>query len=525
MIIIKKILINVLGPYLNFTYKTDNTIHNLLNTNIISENELAFSEDYIKKNKSIVTSFLDEIITENKISKLKIKDINIGLIILDLFVKNKNIKELYIEDFTPLNYDLFVKIKNCKNIKYVNCYSIPKFILEQFDKNKIKVECRDEIFFTSHFMESNNLINYSKIYYKNSIIIDQKLTDEDLNDFHSFCQINKYLKNINLEFFDKETINKIVAITYKTKIKNIKILIHENITDIELIEYLKKINKTYCKKYGVELKLVYSDEYISNNLFSQLVVNNIKMCCFIIISIFVVFFGVVIFNNYKDQKSVAKINKDLNKIVVKTKNNDFNINKVEDNLSDTKKINELFDSLLEVNKDTVGWLKINNTNVDYPVVQTTNNDYYLKNDYYHNKNYNGWIFADYRNDIDKLDQNTIIYGHNKYLNQTMFGTLNNVLNEEWQNNNENLKITFNNLYENMQWQIFSIYKIHNTNDYLTTSFSSKAAYKKFLNVIKNRSIKDFNVDVTKEDKILTISTCVDNNKRLVIHAKLIKNAS
>ena len=77
VIIIKKILINVLGPYLNLTYKTDNTIHNLLNTNIISENELAFSEDYIKKNKSIVTSFLDEIITENKISKLKIKDINI----------------------------------------------------------------------------------------------------------------------------------------------------------------------------------------------------------------------------------------------------------------------------------------------------------------------------------------------------------------------------------------------------------------------------------------------------------------
>ena len=181
--------------------------------------------------------------------------------------------------------------------------------------------------------------------------------------------------------------------------------------------------------------------------------------------------------------------------------------------------------LRKINSDTKGWIKVNGTNINYPFVQTSNNDYYLKNDYYHNKNYNGWIFADYRNDIDKLDQNTIIYGHNKYLNQTMFGTLNNVLNEEWQNNNENLKITFNNLYENMQWQIFSIYKIHNTNDYLTTSFSSKAAYKKFLNVIKNRSIKDFNVDVTKEDKILTISTCVDNNKRLVIHAKLIKNAS
>ena len=46
-------------------------------------------------------------------------------------------------------------------------------------------------------------------------------------------------------------------------------MIHENITNINLINYLKKINKTYGKKYKVELRLVYSNEYISNNLFSQ----------------------------------------------------------------------------------------------------------------------------------------------------------------------------------------------------------------------------------------------------------------
>ena len=519
---IKKILVNVLGPFLCFSYKEDNDTINLFNTNIISDQELAFNEEYIKNNKNIVATFLEELISDKKISKIKISDQNIGLLILDLFIKNKFIKEIYIEDIKPITFDLYLKILACKSIKYVNCYCVPKFILEQFDKNKIKVESRDEVFFTSHFMEINNLLNYSKIYYKSQIIIDKVLEKDDLNDLNSFCQINKYLKEVHLEFFDKNTINKIVSILFKNKLKNIKILIHENITDLNLIDYLKRINKTYCKKYKVELKLVYSDEYISNNLFSQLIINNIKMCCFIILSIFIVFIGVVIFNNYKDKKAVNIIQKDLNVIVKETKNNTSNVNKMPENNEEFKKVNELFNSLLEINSDTVGWLTLNNTSIDYPVVQTNNNDYYLNNDYYHNKNYNGWIYADYRNNMENLDQNTIIYGHNKYINKTMFGSLNDVLDNDWLNDENNLIITFNNLYKDMKWKIFSVYKVNKTNDYLTTSFSSSSSYKKFLNVIKNRSIKEFDTEVSADDKILTLSTCVDKNRRLVIHAVLLE---
>ena len=524
MIHIKKILISVVGSYLYFSYKDDNTVANLLNTNIISEQELAFSEAYIKNNKSIVMAFIEEIVAEQKISGIKIKDQNIGLIILDLFVKNKAINEIFIEDENPLTFDICMKIVACKSIKQVNCYCIPKFILQQFDKRHIKVTSRDEIFFTSHFMQINNLINYASIYYKNKIVIDKILNYNDIYDLNTFCQINKYLKEVHINFFDKETINKIVSTVYKNDLKNIKIYIHANITDMTLIDYLKKINKTYGKKYKVELKLVYSDEYISNNLFSQLIINNIKMCCFIIISIFVVFFGVVLFNNYKDRKSVANIEKNLTKIVEKTKDNSSNVNKLpEEEDEPIRKINELFNSLLEINKDTVGWLKINNTNIDYPVVQTTDNDYYLSHDFEHNKNYNGWIFADNRNNMEDLDQNTIIYGHNKYLNKTMFGSLNEVLDNDWLSNPENQIIRFDNLYTEMKWKIFSIYKINKTNDYLTSSFSSKTSYKKFLNIIKNRSMQEFDINVTPDDKILTLSTCADKNRRIVIHAVLLND--
>ena len=52
---------------------------------------------------------------------------------------------------------------------------------------------------------------------------------------------------------------------------------------------------------------------------------------------------------------------------------------------------------------------VNNTNINYPIVQTTNNDYYLNHAYDKTKNMAGWLFADYRNNMDDIDKNTIIF--------------------------------------------------------------------------------------------------------------------
>ena len=44
--------------------------------------------------------------------------------------------------------------------------------------------------------------------------------------------------------------------------------------------------------------------------------------------------------------------------------------------------------------------------------------------------------------------------------------------------------------------------------------------------MKSRSIYNFGVDVGPDDKLLTISTCLDTNgNRIVIQAKLIKEQS
>ena len=44
-----------------------------------------------------------------------------------------------------------------------------------------------------------------------------------------------------------------------------------------------------------------------------------------------------------------------------------------------------------------------------------------------------------------------------------------------------------------------------------------------LNMIKKRSIHNFDIDVSKNDNILTLSTCTNIGEgRIVVHAKLIK---
>ena len=47
-------------------------------------------------------------------------------------------------------------------------------------------------------------------------------------------------------------------------------------------------------------------------------------------------------------------------------------------------------------------------------------------------------------------------------------------------------------------------------------------YLKFLNKLKSRSIKDYNIELTAEDQIITLSTCGKEKKyRVVLHAKKI----
>lgn len=181
-----------------------------------------------------------------------------------------------------------------------------------------------------------------------------------------------------------------------------------------------------------------------------------------------------------------------------------------------------FSQLLEKNKDTVGWIKLEGTNINYPVVQTDNNDYYLNHAFNGSKNYAGWVFMDYRNNKIDFDKNTIIYGHGR-IDGTMFGSLKNIVKNNWYENTDNYVLKFSTPTENTLWQVFSVYTIEKESYYIKTEFESEQAYIEFLDTISKRSIYKFNANLNKDDKVITLSTCYQDNKhRVVLHAKLIK---
>ena len=196
--------------------------------------------------------------------------------------------------------------------------------------------------------------------------------------------------------------------------------------------------------------------------------------------------------------------------------------KTDPNYINTNFINVNLNYYISKNNETVGWIQVNGTNINYPIVQHEDNNFYLEHDFYKRKTNIGWIFADYRNDMENLNNNTIIYGHN-LVNRTMFGSIPYMLNKKWFNQKNNQYIKLSTKTSNSIWQIFSVYKITPTTDYLQSVFNSIDNYQNFLNTLKNRSIKNFNVDLNYTDKIITLSTCDDTGtKRVAVHAKLIK---
>lgn len=179
------------------------------------------------------------------------------------------------------------------------------------------------------------------------------------------------------------------------------------------------------------------------------------------------------------------------------------------------------DSLKIKNKDTVGFLNVGETKISYPVVQTNNNEYYLNHSFDKTQNSAGWIFVDYKCKLDNTDKNIVIYGHNRK-NGSMFGTLKNVLNEEWYNDENNKYITFIMGDRQQIYEVFSVYQIKNEEYYIKTDFNDEE-FKDFIQTIKNRSINNFNTFVDSTDSILTLSTCANGGKyRIVLHSKKIQ---
>lgn len=180
-----------------------------------------------------------------------------------------------------------------------------------------------------------------------------------------------------------------------------------------------------------------------------------------------------------------------------------------------------FNELKKINKDVKGWIEVNGTTINYPYVQTNNNNFYLNHTFDKTSNGAGWIFLDYRNNTNFEDKNIIIYGHGRS-NSSMFGSLKNITKSSWFNNTNNYVIKISTEKSNTLWEVFSVYHIPTTSDYLQISFNSDEEFLDFANKLKERSYHKFNTNIFKTDKIITLSTCFNDDEKVVMHARLIK---
>ena len=173
------------------------------------------------------------------------------------------------------------------------------------------------------------------------------------------------------------------------------------------------------------------------------------------------------------------------------------------------------------NEDIVGYLNIPGTSVDYIVTQYGDNEFYLEHDIHKNVSHPGWIFLDYENDVATEDFHSIIYGHNMKAD-TMFHSIRYYRDFAYYKNHRT--ITFNTLYGDYEWEVFSFYKADISFAYTQVYFESKEEYYELAKKFKSKSIYDTGVEFVEGDRVLTLSTCTNesDNTRFVLHARLIK---
>ena len=247
----------------------------------------------------------------------------------------------------------------------------------------------------------------------------------------------------------------------------------------------------------------------------------------ILIIIEIILIIIIILSSYKiikwciENKQSAELLSDISEYVDKNQNEKIVVD-VDNKNVELDQYNIDFAKLKGINKDIIAWIKVPQTQIEYPVVKSNDNDFYLTHSIDKSYNSAGWVFADYRVQGDDKDKNLVIYGHNRR-DGTMFGTLKNILSEEWYNNEENKYIIYKTERGTDIYEVISVYQVEAEDYYTTTSFSSDREFEEFLSKINSRSIKDFKVPLQKNDQILTLSTCANNNKyRVVLHAKKLK---
>lgn len=183
-----------------------------------------------------------------------------------------------------------------------------------------------------------------------------------------------------------------------------------------------------------------------------------------------------------------------------------------------------FKKLQQENPDIYAWISIPKTKIDYPVVQSDTDDtYYLNHTVEKKEGLPGSIYSESQNARDFSDPNTVLYGHNMR-NGSMFAGLHKYADADYMEKHK--EITVYTPEHILTYQVFAAVVYDNRHILNTIDFQDETQFQSYLDSLKNarslNNVYDDKVNVTADDRLLTLSTCNSNSEqRFIVEAVLI----
>ncbi len=185
-----------------------------------------------------------------------------------------------------------------------------------------------------------------------------------------------------------------------------------------------------------------------------------------------------------------------------------------------------FKSLQEENTDIYAWIEIPETEVNAPVLQNMETDelydeFYLDHLYNRVSGYSGALFTQKINTTTFDDANTVIYGHDMK-NLEAFGSLKYYREQEYFDQHK--KIFIYTPEKTLTYEIFAAVDFSDAHLMVAYNFSDEKDVRAYIDDIKgSEGIVDTSINVTAEDKLITLSTCIGSkpNNRYLVVAKLL----
>lgn len=184
--------------------------------------------------------------------------------------------------------------------------------------------------------------------------------------------------------------------------------------------------------------------------------------------------------------------------------------------------NPTLEDLKKKNPDVKAWLQVPETNIDYPVVQGQDDMEYINKNVYGEFELSGAIFLSCLNKDDFSDSYNLIYGHNMK-NGGMFADVVDFINKKYFDEHKKGKLYLTN--ETKKIQFFACMKVTASD----TKIYHPDGYRKenlddLLNYIREHAVQYRDLNVTKEDSLIALSTCseAETNGRVVLIGKFVK---